>query len=220
MMLLLHHSQAKPLCYMLRSLSNSRTHFFVASLIGKWRKSLNEEVIDVRATTSNDAAATDGYIIHRIKRSVLKCIEPYVYTCSSLGYPGHDFGHIKRNQVIIVGSQARSGGSLLSRCFEDVEGGAWVYNQPEIFTHLVNDGSRPNRELLKRVLFLFCKAFWSHLEKNASSQSPIIVIKIKPAFPWLLKSFLDLEKEMETFFQMRFLVNYRNPVDSMKSSIK
>lgn len=50
--------------------------------------------------------------------------------------------------------------------------------------------------------------------------TPTIVIKIRPGWPWLLQSFLDLEKDMEPFLKMSFLINYRNPVDTMKSSLK
>ena len=116
-----------------------------------------------------------------------------------------------------MASHARSGGTLLARCFEDVDGGALVFNEPEIFVHLTSFGSKLDMDLFKRVFFCFCKTFWLTDELDSTQN---IVIKIRPGYPWVLRHFLDLEEDMKPFLKMSFLINYRNPVDAMKSSIK
>ena len=116
-------------------------------------------------------------------------------------------------RVVIVMSHPRSGGSLLAQCFEDVEGEADVYNEPEIFMHFAETST--DKKLLRRIVFCFCRSIWSREDGPA-----VLAIKMPPHHPWLLKPLLDIEEDMRPFFDMSFLFIYRNPIDTAKSALK
>ena len=118
-------------------------------------------------------------------------------------------------RVVIAMSHPRSGGSLLAQCFEDVEGGAEVFNEPEIFMHFaVQIGDLP---LLKQILICFCQMFWTKKRHEAPST---IVIKMPPQYPWLLRSLLAIEEDLKPFFDLSCVFLYRKPIDLAKSTIK
>ena len=128
-------------------------------------------------------------------------------------------------RVVIILSHARSGGTLLTQCFEDVDGGVLVFNEPEIFAHLAQRLDVENQNdfeiALMDVLFCFCRAFWTRSTSPANAASPsTIVIKILPHLLFLVKPLLKIREEMEPFFDMSFVFLYRNPVDCIKSSLR
>ena len=110
-------------------------------------------------------------------------------------------------------SQGRSGGTLLAQCFEDVDGGVEVYCEPDIFMHFAM--GQFDDKTLKRIVFSFCQRLWTSNQRLST-----IVIKMPPQHPWLIKPLLRIQNDMKPFFEMSFLFNYRNPIDTTKSIIK
>ena len=141
-------------------------------------------------------------------------------------------------RLIIIGSHVRSGGTLLTRCFEDVDGGVRVFNEPEIFQHfsdfvLANKKSSIERlTLLKYLLFALCKSLWYPQKTQIAKETPsdetstpndtvsTIVLKLPAHLPWLLKPLLQIRADMQPFFEMSFLFAYRNPIDSFQSWLR
>ena len=130
----------------------------------------------------------------------------------------------RRKRVVVIGCQARCGGTLLLQCFEEIAGGVRVFNEPEIFYHYVKQNG--DLALLKRTLFCFCRDFWRERKEaenddDDDDEAPsTLVLKMPPQNPTLLKSLLDLEDDLQPFFDMSFLALYRNPVDVTKSLVK
>ena len=132
-----------------------------------------------------------------------------------------------KKKVVLVMAHVRSGGTFLTQCFEDVDGGVRVVSEPEIFYHFMwftfrairdNVDRSETDDLLKLILLYFCRRLWTSDEGD--DEVSTIVIKMPPHLPWLMKPLTRVEEALKPYFGMSFLFLYRNPLDFMKSWLR